>query len=387
MLTPQKDSQRAIAPLGPDSRGHLEDTTRWTLCIGAGVSQGIVPLWEDLTIKVVNRVFDSHYDKTSFRAAVAASRWGLDSWIQAAANEHRRKTENRGSFSVILQQELYGDLLRLAEGDGVRRDVFHALQSFHWDAVTEANTVCEFFNRHYKHTSLMRLVDWLLLAERAGKMPFAIISFNVEPLFHMVFNCFQRQAYGDDYPKFHLERVTKPNFVRSDPPFRPGNSRTVFVYHCHGSQIPHVHGSRGSVPMTGVGNAVFLEEDYLDISGHAATWPETLFMYHANFSRMVFVGLSMSDPNIRHWLGLSHQQTDAGKVLRGGRKQPPHLWIEKSPNAEMRRVLEAGLSHLGVTPAWIPNWEVVGDAMKNLTDCGAPIRPRSTAGRAKRRVG
>lgn len=120
--------------------------------------------------------------------------------------------------------------------------------------------------------------------------------------------------------------------------------------------------------MAGGDDVVLSEEDYLGVTTNAATWPETVFMYHANFSRMVFVGMSMSDPNVRRWLGLSQAQSVAGKIIRGGSARPPHLWIHKRPDdPNEQRILEADLQHLGVRPAWISGWPQLGDAMQNLT--------------------
>ncbi|MFZ5496016.1 MAG: SIR2 family protein [Verrucomicrobiota bacterium] len=325
-----------------------------------------MPDWWEFTRRVVNTAFRRGYSADEFAKAVVASGWRLESWIQAAANEFTRHGNTRQNFNVVLQQELYGDLLARARTDGVERQVLHALQMPSWYATTEAAKVCDFFERHYGDTSLMRLVKWLLAAEQAGRMPFAVVSFNVEPLFHTVFNCFHQRAYAQKYesPRFRLERVTTPNYVRTDPPERLGNSTTVLVYHCHGALIPRV--PHNTVLLSGAGDPILSEEDYNDVSGRAATWPETVFMYHANFSRMVFVGISTTDPNIRRWLCLSQEQTNAGKVLRGGRNHPPHLWIHK-PTEENRSVLESGLSHLGVMPAWTQNWDELGNALANLT--------------------
>lgn len=99
----------------------------------------------------------------------------------------------------------------------------------------------------------------------------------------------------------------------------------------------------------------------------AGTWPESVFMYHANISRLLFFGLSMSDPNLRRWLALSQQQSNDGHVLRGGRESLPHLWMTKLPDAQAtREPTWQSLTHLGVRTAWLNDWQHITDALENV---------------------
>ncbi len=106
-----------LDPLAPDSRGYVRDEDRWTLCIGAGISAGIVPQWEEFAQRVIQRVFGSS-------TQISKDHLSLDGWLQAAANRFRANGETRAHFNVILQQEFYGELLKAAKTANVAHEVF-----------------------------------------------------------------------------------------------------------------------------------------------------------------------------------------------------------------------------------------------------------------------
>jgi hypothetical protein len=140
------------------------------------------------------------------------------------------------------------------------------------------------------------------------------------------------------------------------------------MFHIHGaikpdSEIPIVggHDSRDKL--------IFLEEDFLRVATSSSSWPEITFMFHSQVSRLVFVGLSMSDSNIRRWLSSSHAaltrevQTVAGVE----RFEPVHVWVTTTPADPVRMQIQSvGLSHLGVGPAWLADWQQIGEGFKNL---------------------
>jgi hypothetical protein len=349
-------------------RGHL-GYTRWTVCLGAGASSQVVPSWIELTRRLTNRVFKTKYTDAEFKAAFFYQGWGLDSWIQAAANHHKLDGGDLSSFQGQIQDILYEDLLSEAATVGVADDLLAALEWPRAIKRKQVEKVCNFFELRYGKTSLMGMVKWLIAAEKKDKLPFAIISFNAEPLLHTVFELFQRlehykQPPPHSHPKYRFTRIVKPHFVPRDA---DENGHKIPIYHCHGALIPRSNGAT-SHASTGDNTLVFLEQDYLKVSTTAATWPETIFMYHASLSRMLFVGLSMSDPNIRRWLGLSEVAATAGQTLRGPSSGPPHLWLTKEPiDPGTKQVSLEGLCHLGVRPAWIDDWPDLEAGLRNIT--------------------
>ncbi len=182
---------------------------------------------------------------------------------------------------------------------------------------------------------------------------FAIISFNVETLFHTVSELFQRREHYQlpipihSHPKYCFTRVSTPHPIPRDA---DSSEPKVCIHHCNGTLAPRL-ATQIIRPDFLTDELVFLEQDYLRVATQSATWPETLFMYHAKLSQMVFVGLSMSDQNIRRWLGLTEEF--AARKRPAGSQRRIHYWITKRPDLILEPVLSEGLAHLGVRPAWL----------------------------------
>jgi hypothetical protein len=223
------------------------------------------------------------------------------------------------------------------------------------------------FRQEYQDTTAMSLARWMSDARKKKKLPYAIISFNVDTLFHTVFELFERRDHYrlplsfHSHPKYCFTRVATPH-----PISREADSAEpkTCIYHCHGLLMPQDAAHPDRPPWT-TDNVVFLEQDYLKVSSTAATWPETLFMYHAKISQLLFIGMSMSDQNLRRWLGLSEEF--AASIRKTGSHRRIHYWITTKPTADLEPVLLEGLAHLGVRPAWIDDWAEVESAVRNLT--------------------
>lgn len=339
---------------------------RWTLCLGAGASSEVVPRWNELTLRVVNRVFALSYSTRDFDKIVYDSGWALDSWVQAAANHYRFTGHSLAEFHKLVEDTLYEDLLAKAAKAGLDREVSEALRSPRKLKRSAVNQVCDFFENEYGSASLMGLVRWMLDALGKKKLPYAVISFNVESLFQTVFELFQRREHYREplkchsHPKFCFVRVSTPHPIPREADL---NDPKVCIYHCHGTLVPDVGGK--AKPAWTEDRVVFLEQDYLRVATQAATWPETLFMFHAKISQLVFVGLSMSDANIRRWLGLSEEF--ASNIRPPTTSRRVHYWITKNPDRMLEPVFLESMAHLGVRPAWIDRWSDLEAALRNLT--------------------
>jgi SIR2-like domain len=352
---------RSIESLDPKARGEI-GYFRWTLCIGSGVSYGVVPTWNELARRVINESFGASYSVADFQSLMEYG-WSMDGWIQAAANHHLQNGGDRKSFNDLLRRHLYSDLLAAADKVGLKTVLIRTLLAPRETSRSQVRRICEFFEDTYSDSSLVGVVKWLIAAQKRGKLPMAVISFNAEPLLHTLFELFQRREHYQgppphSHPDYCFARVIRPNFVgmRQDP-------KKISFYHCHGALLPkHVPKAK-----PGHESIVFLEEDYLNVSTRAATWPQTLFMFYASQSRMVFVGFSMSDPNIRRWLGISQELAIRGQTGQGKSDAPPHLWITRKPLPEFQPVLTEGLLHLGVRSAWISEWTALEAGLSNLT--------------------
>jgi hypothetical protein len=84
---------------------------------------------------------------------------------------------------------------------------------------------------------------------------------------------------------------------------------------------------------------------------------------------MLFVGLSMSDANIRRWMRASETElsTDHKYVFSGKRINPEHFWITRKPqDVRLAQLMLVSMIHLGVRPAWIDEWTMLEGALSNM---------------------
>lgn len=344
-------------------RGQLA-SSKWTLCVGAGVSRGIVPTWQELTRRLVNETFHTGFSPNEFQEIVSGSAWSLDSWIQACANHHQLSGLQASEFSDLIEKHLYSDLRSKAETVGLETVLVNVLDRPQNASREDVARVCAFFEREYSDSSLLALVRSLLKCVDRGLLPEAIISFNADTLLHTLIELYQRHEHykgppPHSHPKYAFKTVLRP--------LGSAGSRLP-IYHCHGAIKPKVK-SGGEGPRDSRDRLVFLESEYIKVATVASTWAETLFMFHAQTTRLVFLGVSMSDPNMRRWLALSNQSAlqDLEAITNLTEMTPRHIWLTTDPSSAALKILgNEALIHLGVRPGWIRNWSQTEAAFSNL---------------------
>jgi len=340
---------------------------RWTLCLGAGLSRGIVPTWFDLTLDIVNATFGSKYDRTTFENFVANSGWSLDAWIQAAANEFLATGRKLEDFNNLLESLLYQQLRNAASGAPIERHLIRVLNN---PITVERNRifeVCEFFESTYKDSSLLAVVRFLISAAKADRRPYAIITFNADTLLETLTYLFLRRDHyrgppPHGHPRYYYKSVHRPTLIANHQIYEKAN-----IFHCHGTVMPRQVSP--SDPKDSRDRLVFLEQEYLRIAGTSASWPETLFLFHAQTTRMIFVGISMADANMRRWMSASEMELrqDYRRISKGKRINPEHLWITRRPSdPAMSRLKLVSMLHLGVRPAWIDEWVQLEGSLSNM---------------------
>ena len=87
-------------------RGYFADNA-WTLVVGAGISKGIVPDWQDLAIAVVRHAYGTALSDQEIKKVFADSGWSMDSWIQAAANAFVATGNSLELFKDVLEEQIY----------------------------------------------------------------------------------------------------------------------------------------------------------------------------------------------------------------------------------------------------------------------------------------
>lgn len=356
----------AVDACNPKFRGCIAPG-RWTLCVGAGASRGIAPNWFDLTLEIVNTTFGSKYGRADFESMVANSGWSLDAWIQAAANEFVASGRSLNEFNDLIESVLYGPLRTAARGLPIERHLVRVLNDPTTAEKNRIFEVCELFETNYKDSSLLGLVRFLIAAARADRKPHAVITFNADTFLETLIYLFLRREHyrgpgPHGHPPYHYKSVHRPALI---PNFQINEKTNIF--HCHGTIMPRQ--AMPIDPKDSRDRLVFLEQEYLRIASTTASWPETLFLFHAQTTRLVFVGLSMSDPNIRRWMSASEAEVgqDYARLSTGTRVNPEHLWITRRPSdAPLERLKLVSMLHLGVRPAWIDEWVHLEAALRSM---------------------
>jgi len=356
----------AVDATDPKFRGCVAPG-RWTLCLGAGLSRGVAPTWFDLTMDIVNATFGSHYERPSFEKLVPNSGWSLDAWIQAAANEFVVSGRTLDEFNELLESLLYGQLRKDALGLPIEKHLIQVLNNPIRAAKNRIIEVCEFFENTYTDSSLLGVVRFLIAAAKAERKPHAIITFNADTFLETLIYLFLRRDHykgpgPHGHPLYHYKSVHRPALIAHHQYKEKTN-----IFHCHGTIMPRpiapdrLKDSRDRL--------VFLEQEYLRIASTTASWPETLFLFHAQTTRMIFAGLSMSDANIRRWMSASEAELslDYDRVFSGKRVNPEHLWItRRTTDSDLSRLKLVSMLHLGIRPAWIDEWADLERALRNM---------------------
>ncbi|MQM38896.1 hypothetical protein KBTX_02917 [wastewater metagenome] len=343
-------------------RGYLSPSA-WTLCLGAGISKGIAPEWSELARVVVAESFDVDLDDEAFDELVETSGWTLDSWIQAAANEYLLKGKSADSFNDLIESCLYSKIRSKAKGLGIEKHLTKVLNSPKREPKDRVIEVCDLIETEFPASSLVQTAGFLLAAARAGRAPKAVLTFNADTFLETYLDLrLRRDHYRGPGPHGHPEY---PYVQVMRPSSNVGNK--IPIIHCHGCVTPEW--KSGSSPRDSRDRLVFLEQEYLAIANSGGSWAETVFQFHAQSSRMVFSGLSMSDANIRRWMGVSKIECSKDRKIFGytERPNPDHIWMKPKPkDARFERLFLSSLHHLGVRPAWIRSWEGLEDGLGNL---------------------
>lgn len=338
-------------------------SSQWTLCVGAGISQGLAPTWADLTRTVVNTVFRQNYDADSFRDAILGTGWSLDSILQACANHYTTSGRSLVEYHELLNDVLYERVLSDADSAGLKDLVKLGLNYVYFLRKLQLIRFWEFFTEIYPDSSLLGTVNALNRAEAKGRLPVSIITFNADVFLSALLDAsriYSAYSAGEGRPAPRYKRVLRG--------LDNNASLRIPIFHCHGSLIPKSLNPKVSERRHSPDKLVFNETDYLTVATSSSSWAQTLFAYHAATNRMLFVGHSMSDPNIRRWLAGAKAETIANLTALG---QPseylPHLWITREPaDKGLKAIKQAGLTHLGVRVAWIQEWSDIESAIANI---------------------
>ena len=338
----------------------------WTLCVGAGISFGLVPTWEELTRRVINTSFSSSYDADQFKELIAKIRWSLDALLQGAANRLKLDGKSSEIFGDLLEKELYRDLLIEANNNKVDQALIQALnypRSMNKDNIL---SLCAFFQNKYGDSTLVQLSQEIANASDNDRGPRAIINFNADTLLYALLDIYLIKSFSNKTGKW---QYPKASFVKTLRGIESREPNVTPIFHCHGSIAPKPNKKQKIKTQDSRDHLVFCEQDYLEIAGNVGTWAQSLFLFHSQCSQLLIIGHSLSDSNIRKWLNWSHENTikELASISSSTEITPRHIWIARIPiDDKIREIQEISLLHLGIRVCWVKDWSEVGPTIRNL---------------------
>lgn len=337
-------------------------TTNWVFCVGAGICKGILPDWFDLTLNLVNQTFEKKWTREEFEKITKNIGFSLDGWIQGCFNKLYSEGRTIEDFNKILEEALYSDLLREADKAGLKNTLISFFESPKKIKQKKLLNIYDFFESNYSSTTLIQIVKAFVITDNKAKLPSAIITFNADSLLHSLITLYRIKNNFDKTgvflrPKELFKKVTKTFQTWGE---------SIPIFHLHGSLSPTTtsiteNDSRDSL--------IFLESSYNNIANNMYSWAQSTFLYSAQNCKMVFLGLSMSDPNIRRWLSWTNQKyiEELSNKTKCRAQSLPHLWIKtKSSNTAVQDFMDLSLRHMGVKIALIESWSNVEETLKKI---------------------
>jgi SIR2-like domain len=329
----------------------------WALCIGAGTSIPAFPSWREFVKRLMLR--DPVGDATGPMCDALVQAFSPDALIQAA---HDRTSGSDADFAALLAAELYREL-QDTTGEQWHL-VAQALGAKHQGQLSldQWNKFVLTIKTHYPLMSALFLAAVIGDAVRNGRAPAAILSFNAEPLLLALLNAAMAQASAGGPQRTLLDRVTRATTDRKV-------GRIPYVF-CHG--LLPIPGVRASGPKdAAVDKLVFSESDYLQMANTAFSWQSSVFLDTCVARTVVFVGVSLSDPNMRRWLSWVQRNrlTELREVFDSETDSAQHYWLNCKPASEAEaRWVESTVAHLGVRLVWLTSWTEGHNALIRMLD-------------------
>lgn len=325
----------------PNILSQVSSKEGWYLCIGAGTSRPLFPDWHTLFIRLMEQDSSIKTDSESLAKKLLQS-YSADSLIAAAFNKLNLTSED-------LSEALYKDIMSVFEIEEWR-EFAQILGDSTPSAWTEEHWQ-KFISKIESNWSEMTCVQIAkVIAKTLGtiKQPKGILSFNAEPMLYALLNCYGHRLQSNNRRPFDIVLRSTSSRASDRIPY-------IFV---HGLlPIPRVEKRRNR--FVSGDKLVFSETEYLNLSNSNYSWQSTQFVSAASNNRIVFIGVSMSDPNMRKWLSWIHSMRLKEIAHHGVKKtdSTQHYWINKKPtDADESRWIESSVAHLGIRMIWIDEW-------------------------------
>jgi hypothetical protein len=165
---------------------------------------------------------------------------------------------------------------------------------------------------------------------RVDVHPISIFSFNAEPLLYALINAsvarlhdWERGGGVLNPPKQPIDKLLRATSSRA-------RDRIPYIF-CHGLlQVPGGH--RHHASSESADKLVFSEEQYLMLANAVVSWQSTTFVETCMSRCVVFVGVSLSDTNMRNWLSrvAQNRRRELHEVHGHDGDSTTHFWLNKN---------------------------------------------------------
>ncbi len=337
------------------------NSSGWTLCVGAGVSCPVFPKWNDLVKKLLIRDLGLK-DAEIVNCELAG--FGPDALIEAAQDRLSLTDEQ---FTKVLVEELYANALsKWNKDDGNLFLRMMAAEHAGSIPVEDIDSFLKLLDGSFSTSSVLPLA--CVLADSIGteSQPQSILTFNVENLlFTSTVMLLAKRRIKEMGERDETLRVIKEvNLITHSTSTR--SVQLVPFYMCHGA-LPVPLTSR-RLPRQSVDKLVFSESSYLQLANSSFSWQSSIFLEAAISRNMVFIGTSMTDPNMRRWLGWAHKNRCDELKQRGvTATSTHHYWLKVDPKrVDVRQWTESSVAHLGIRMVWMDSWKDIEWTLRKM---------------------
>lgn len=307
----RKDTEEKITLL----KNALVDN-QLTLVCGAGVSRdSSIPDWNNLLVNILNEVF-----------------------FNDDSNVSRSKVLAEDLLSLMPQSNLIlGKYLRLVLKNDFEKVVQKHLYSYYNQARDfELATMLQGHINYPLETNMMKAIVELARPKRRGKRLESIITFNFDDLIECALS------------KHNIEYCSI---------WKEGQ-----IYGIDALPIFHVHGFLPNQREIDSPNLVFSEEAYHSQFIDPYSWSNLIQLNTFSTNICLFVGLSLSDPNLRRLLDISWRRNQRCKHYIIMRKAP-----QKSRTDEIATMLfEQDANSLGLNVIWCSDFSEIPNILSRI---------------------
>lgn len=302
------------------------------LGIGAGLSQGSkLPVWDDLVCRVADLM--PGVGKATAKALLAD---GFDAI--AVATYLRAQAGSDRDFAEAVRKALYLKFNPASEDDPE-------------------------FARHIRKTNpVLHAVGTMCAIDKGGEFApnpklRAILTLNVD--------CLLEEYTRARFKKRVLRAVERAAAGAS--------SHRIHSYHVHGFLVRGT--SSADLRRVSPDRLVFTEQQYFDAVADANGFINYTLLYLFREYRFLFVGLSMSDNNLRRALHLSYRERLRELEAEGETSSDAHLgacrhWaLLKRENKISDGAREKMLEALGVRTIWLKEFDQIPSVLRALYEC------------------